>query len=545
MKDNTATHLEKGYWADRHLTWYFERAVKSSPDKIAVTDDRFGDVTYADLAAQVGRLAAALQANGINRGDRFIVSMPNWYQVTAFALALDYIGAIAVHMPFVGGAHEYAGVIRTAQAKGLAVTGQFRSVNYVSVINSIADKCDSLELRISVGHDKDEEGWLTFDALLANAPADQPEPVELLSPSELSLLLFTSGSTGDPKGVMHSTNSFTTLNTVVTHRYKLTSDDIIYMAAPLGFSGGYGHGLRLAIFLGAHLILQDQWDTERALETMAREKATFSMATPTLIRDLLNCQKFQSYGSSIALKVVLCGGASVPSDLLREAREKLPQTLTTVIWGMTEGVGTTCRPDMPDEDITGSDGVPFWGTELKIISEDDAEVPVGDEGDIIMRGPSMFMGYFKRPELNDELFMPGGWFRTGDMGRLDAKGLLHITGRRKELIIRGGANISPAEIEEALYRDPRIKQLAIVGISDDRLGEKVCACLIAGENDDQLGLADIVDIAERQGLAKYKWPEKLEYVDALPMTSSGKLKRIALRENIEQKNINATPGITA
>jgi cyclohexanecarboxylate-CoA ligase len=535
VDDKTETYLKEGYWKDRLLSDYFEQAVNATPEKIAVSDERFGSVTYAEMATKVGRLAASLQARGINRGDRFIVSLPNWHQVPALALALDFIGAIAVHMPFVGGAREYAGVINVAEAKGIAVTGQFRSANYMSIVDSVAGKCPSLKLKVSVGCDDEVEGWESFDSLVANAPAEKPEEVEKLSPSELSLLLFTSGSTGDPKGVMHSTNSITTLNVAVARRYNFSSDDVIFMAAPFGFSGGYAHGLRLAIFLGATLILQDQWDSARALEIMTREKATFTMATPTLIRDMLNCEQFGQYGDSIALKVILCGGAYVSSDLLCEAREKMPRTLTTVIWGMTEGVGTTCRPDMTNEEVTGSDGVPFWGTELKIISDDDKDLPVGEEGDMVMRGPSLFMGYYKRPELNDEYFMPGGWFRTGDMGRLDSKGMLHITGRRKELIIRGGANISPAEIEESLQGDPRIRQLAVVGVTDHRLGEKVFVCVVPNKNSAELTLSDILEIAESKGLAKYKWPESMEIVDALPVTSSGKLKRMALREIIEDR----------
>ena len=535
MTDKGEIYRQEGYWTDKLLTHYFERAVENTPDKIAVSDERFGSFTYGEMQTRVGRLAAALQAGGIERGDRFIVALPNWHQVYALSLALNYVGAIAVHMPFMGGMHEYGGVIKVAEAKGIAVAGQFGSTNYVSIVDSIGDKADSLDLKVSVGCDEEHPGWISFDDLLAGAPADKPEPVELLSPSELSLLLFTSGSTGDPKGVMHCSNSISALNTTVAPLYNLGSDEVIYMAAPLGFSGGYVHGLRLSIYLGARLILQEKWESERALEIMVQEKATFTMATPTLVSDFLNCEKFEDYKDDIVLKVILCGGAAVPSHLLKEARKKLPQTLTTVIWGMTEGIGTASRLDMSDDEITQSDGRPFLGTELKIISDEDNDVPVNEEGDLVMRGPQLFMGYFKRPELDDEFFMPGGWFRTGDMGRIDAAGLLHITGRRKELIIRGGANISPAEIEEALTGDPRIRQLAIVGVSDERLGEQVCACVIPNENGKDLTLPDILEIAKRQGLAKYKWPAALEIGDAFPLTSSGKLKRLALREEIEAK----------
>jgi len=535
VNDKAQTYREKGYWTDRLLTDYFERTVASTPAKIAVKDERFGAVTYGEMAPMVMRLAAGLQAKGIGRGDKFVVALPNWHQVPAFVLALNYIGAIAVHMPFTGGGHEFSGVLKVTDAKGIAVAEEIRGANYVSLIDGIAGDFETLDVLITVGCEQEHAGWVTFDRLLAEAPGDQPIQVEPLTPSELSLLLFTSGSSGDPKGVMHSSNTISALNTTVAPIYDLGSDDVIFMAAPLGFSAGYAHGLRLALYLGATLILQESWNADRALELMAHEKATFTLTTPTLLRDLLASEQFAKYSASLVLRLMFCGGTYVTSDLLREVRKKLPRTLTSVIWGMTEGIGTACRPGAAEERVTGTDGESFLGTELKVIAEDGSDVAAGEVGDLVMRGPQLFMGYYKRPELNEEVFLPGGWFRTGDMAMIDGEGFLKITGRRKELIIRGGANISPAEIEETLYGDERIRQLAVVGIPDERLDERVCACVVPNDKGSNLTLADIVEISERHGLAKNKWPQRLEIVDSLPMTPSGKLQRMVLREQIMER----------
>jgi acyl-CoA synthetase (AMP-forming)/AMP-acid ligase II len=165
-----------------------------------------------------------------------------------------------------------------------------------------------------------------------------------------------------------------------------------------------------------------------------------------------------------------------------------------------------------------------------VLREDDGEAPTGEEGALVMRGPQRFLGYFNRPDLDEEMFLEGGWFRTGDIAAIDEEGYLKITGRQKEIIIRGGANISVAEIEAKLGGDPRIKQLAIIDVPDERLGERLCACVVPKNADDKLTLDDITEIANSQGLAKYKWPEYLEIMDALPLSPAGKIKRPALKE---------------
>ena len=521
-----------GYWTDRLLTDFLESAVERSPDKISVVDERFDPISYGELAAVVSRLSSALQAKGIGRGDKFIIALPNWQHVTIFMLALGYLGAVCVHMPIAGREHEFSGVLSVSNAKGIVVAAGFRGHDFVGMIDGIAAGFPSLTTRVAVGTKKVTAGWIRYDRLLDEAPADAPEAVQPVAPSDLAYLLFTSGSSGDPKGVMHSSNTLTAMNAGVAPIYGLGPDDVIFTSAPLGFSGGLVHGVRLALFLGATVVLLENWDAARALELMAREKATYTLLTPTLLRDLLNSPAFPDYVDHLSLRVILCGGAYVPEDLLRLAAEKLPFTLTSVIWGMTEGIGSGCRPDTPKQHLFRTDGRPFLGTELRVLRDDHSEAPPGEEGALVMRGPQRFLGYFNRPELDQESFLAGGWFRTGDIAAIDQEGYLKITGRQKEVIIRGGANISVAEIEAKLIGDPRIDQLAIVDVPDERLGERLCACVVPARESPDLTLTDITDIARQQGLAKYKWPEYLQIMDALPLSPAGKIKRPALREMI-------------
>ncbi|MCP4471489.1 MAG: AMP-binding protein [Gammaproteobacteria bacterium] len=542
MYDHSEHYRKSGYWSDRLLTDYLQQAVEHSPHKLAVKDGRFGSLTYQDLATQSWRLAAALQSFGITKGDKFVVALPNWQQVPVFVLALGYLGAVGVHLPITGGEHEFTGVLTVSGAKGIVVPDTLRDKNFVALIDRAAKNCPQLDLRVVVGSEQWHPGWLTFDELLAHGPVEPTRPKAQLNADDLNCLLFTSGSSGIPKGVMHSSNSIGALNTTTAPIYDLGAEDIIFMGAPLGFSAGYAHGLRLAIYLGASLILQDAWDADQALETMVREKATFTMATPTLLDDLLNCKRFSDLGARLSLRVILCGGAYVPSSLLRQAHEKLPQTLTSVIWGMTEGIGTGCRPGTPLNQVASTDGQPFLGTELKVLGQDDEELAAGQEGDLVMRGPQQCLGYFKNPQLNQESFLQDKWFRTGDLAVIDSQGYVKITGRRKELIIRGGANISPLEIEQALIGEPGIGQLAVIGIPDERLGERICACLVANPDGKTPDLSELTAITRDKGLAKNKWPERLQIIDALPVTAAGKLRRPVLRQQIIDKLDTEEPG---
>ncbi len=522
----------KGYWTDLLLTDYFEQAVQRFPDKIAVKDERFGSVSYSEMQTLAWRLAAALQAKGVKKGDRFVVALPNWHHVTAFVLALNYLGAVGVHLPITGGGHEFRGVVKTSDAIGIVVPAKFNRRNFIVMIEALAESLDSLEILVSIGAKHATPGWLTFEQLLACATAEQPVFDPSITASDLVSLLFTSGSSGVPKGVMHNSNTIGAMNTTVAPIYGLGPDDVILMAAPLGFSAGFVHGLRLAIFLGATLVLQEVWSAERYLELLDREKATFSLTTPTLLRDLLERPKLEELAAGLSLRVMLCGGNFVSAGLLREAHKKLPSTLTSSLWGMTEGIGTGCRPGTPFEQISGSDGQPFLGTELKIVDDNGKEAAAGDEGELVMRSPSLFLGYFKRDQLNAESFLPGRWFRTGDLAVIDEQGFVKLTGRCKDIIIRGGVNISPAEIEKILLADERIRDVACVGIPDKRLGERVCACVVPENERDEMVLEDLVELAEREGLAKNKWPQSLVLLDSLPMNSSGKLRRSVLRETV-------------
>ena len=522
----------KEYWTDRLLIDFLEAAVSRVPGKVAIVDDRFGAVTYRALQDRVWRLAVSLHQRGIRSGDCFIIALPNWQHAPALMLALGYLGAIGVHMPVLGREREFEGVLRASRAKGIAVPACYHNYDYASMVDSIALAHEVLELKVAVDLENAPPGWIDFEQLLEEARRPAPDREWRPGADEVTSVLFTSGSSGDPKGVIHSANTLNACNTTVAPIYGFDSDTVIFMAASLGFSAGLIHGPRLAIYLGATLVLQESWNAEQALQTMAREGAAFTLFTPTLLHDLLESEIFAEYAPRLVLQLILCGGANVPRHLLRKARKYLPNTLTSVIWGMTEGIGTACRPQDPPDCVTGTDGQPFLGAELETLGPEGESLKPDTEGELVMRGPQRFLGYFGRPELDDEIFLPGDWLRTGDIASIDSKGYVKISGRHKEIIIRGGANISPAEVETALSSDPRIRQISVVSMPDQRLGERLCACIVLTESSVSLTLDDLKEMAKQAGLAKYKWPERIQILESLPMTSGGKVLRRVLQEQV-------------
>jgi len=355
-------------------------------------------------------------------------------------------------------------------------------------------------------------------------------------PDDVTFVVFTSGSTGEPKGVMHTSNTLAAINATYVKEYGVSSDDVIFMPAPLGLSVGLMHGVRLAVFTGATLVLQEQWDPGKAIELIARENATLTVVVPTMLQDIVTNPRLSDHENIPSLRLVWVGGSFVSPSLVQNAHNNLPHTLISPGWGMSEGIGTCCSHDTPLSKLLTTDGRPFPGTELKIVSPMGDELPFGEDGELAMRGPQLFVGYLDRPDLNDAAFLSDGFLRTGDLAHMDSDGYIKMTGRVKDLIIRGGLNISPVEVEEILTKDPRISNIALAGMPDERLGERICAFVVLKPGE-ILSLTDLAARAEESGLAKQKWPERLEILPELPMTPTGKVQRYALKQLISEKLI--------
>jgi acyl-CoA synthetase (AMP-forming)/AMP-acid ligase II len=342
--------------------------------------------------------------------------------------------------------------------------------------------------------------------------------------------MFTSSTTGAPKAVMHTADTLAALNQGFSERFGLSADTPIFMPSPLGHSVGAIHGARLAMYLGATLVLQDGWDPQLALELVAEHRCAFTAAATPFLKDLLDAPGPATGYKLEGLKTFLCGGAPVPPVLLDQAALQCPDTLVTVLWGMTEGGVTTCVPGDPPERVLGTAGAPLPGLELQILGEQQQALPPGEVGELAMRGPGVFVGYLGQEELYASLVTEDGFFRTGDLATIDDDGYLLLRGRLKDVIIRGGVNISPLALEDCLSAHPGVAAVAVVGAPDERLGERICAVIVPSGEAPTLG--DLVRWADEHGIPRRQWPERVHVVKDMPRTAAGKIRKNVLRDLI-------------
>ena len=507
------------------------------PNRTLLVDPIFGDLTYADAADQVRRLAQGLRTTGIGAGDVVLIQLPNWSAFVISHLALSAIGAVTGNIPFVYREREVASIIELTQARGLIVPGRYRDFDYCQMARTLLVGEDSLARAIVVedGFSATSDELLAYHTLFAE-PMCQGD-LQACKPQldDVTALGFTSGTTGKLKGAVFDSNVLAAVNRGFIERYQLNQNDRIFGCSPLGHAVGFTHALRMTLSIGGSLVLLERWDVDAAVALLHASGATFMAAATPFLMDLVYYGELERFERLPSLRLFLCGGASIPQQLMRDAQSNLPHTFTSPLWGMTECGGvTTCAFDAPMEKLLETDGVACQDMELKVVAPDGSTLPPGCDGELMARGPMVARGYVGQPELTAEYFLADGYFRTGDQARMDRDGYIKITGRIKDLIIRGGVNLSPVEIENVLFSHPKINNAAVVGMPDLRLGERVCAFVICEENQ-VVSLSEVQQWMAAAGVAKPKWPERIEQITTLPMTASGKVQKFRLREMITER----------
>jgi cyclohexanecarboxylate-CoA ligase len=417
--------------------------------------------------------------------------------------------------------HELSYMLGFAEAKMLIVPQSFRGFDHAAMAHELQAKLPTLRHVVVV----DGEGESSFAALLASG-TPVPASQTALAPDAMACLMFTSGTTGAPKGVMHCMNAILACPRAMGDRAHLRPDDVVFGCSPLGHMTGYGMSLALAMRLGATLVLLDIWEAQRGVQIMVQEGATTTVASTPFLNDLVEAV---AHGAERPqhLRSFLCGGAPIPPVLVERAAREL-DLMVCSLWGMTEALGSTLtEPEFAAEKSPTTDGRAIDGMEVRVIGTDGKPVPHGETGDLVVRGAQMLLGYYKQPEV--QVFDAEGWFATGDLAYMDAEGYIRINGRTKDMLIRGGENVPVAEIESLLYRHPAIATVAIVGFPDERLGERGCA-FVTLRPGTTLTMADVQAYMAEQKVAKQYWPERLEILSALPATPSGKIKKFVLKE---------------
>jgi cyclohexanecarboxylate-CoA ligase len=500
-------------------------------------------LTYGQAARQAQRLACGLRSLGLGPGDIVILQLPNWIPFIHFHLALTMIGAVTVNVPIVYRERELGAILRLTGAKGLVLPRFFGKQSFVELALSLQRSSSGLAHVFLVGGEGagDCGALIAYEAFMAKPWEAGAACGELagLRPraDEVTVLSFTSGTTGELKGAMLSTDTLWAWNRGLVDRYGLGEDDRIFACSPLGHAVGFGHCLRMVFTLGASMVLLDRWEPARALELIHREGCSFMAAATPFLMDIVHHPALAAHDRLASLRLFLCGGATIPRQLLEDAKRALPHTFVSPLWGMTECGGvTTCPFDAPSDKLFTTDGLACGGMELKVVDAAGAALPAGRDGELMARGDMVALGYFRQPELTANSFLSDGFFRTGDQARMDKDGYIKITGRLKDLIIRGGVNVSPAEIENVLFSHRKIANVAVVGWPDPRLGERVCAFVVTRDGA-SFSLEEAQRCAAQAGLAKSKWPERIEVVAALPMTPSGKIQKFRLRELLAGESV--------
>ncbi|MDP4300856.1 cyclohexanecarboxylate-CoA ligase [Leptothrix discophora] len=528
-----AESLAKGWWHDRTINDDLDACVQTCPDKVALTAVRVesGEVrrlTYRELAALADRVAVGLSRLGVGRDDVVSLQLPNGWQFTVLYLACSRIGAVVNPLMHIFRERELSFMLAHGQAKLLIVPKVFRGFDHEAMARGLKGTLPHLQRIVVVGGGGEDD----FDALLTTPAWErEPDAAEILSrhrpgPDDITQLIYTSGTTGEPKGVMHSANTVMANIVAYAQRLALGPDDVVLMASPMAHQTGFMYGLMMPIMLRASAVLQDLWEPKKAIELIRAEAVSFTMASTPFLTDLT--RHVQDSGLAVpTLRTFLCAGAPIPGPLVEQARSELGSKIVSA-WGMTEnGAVTLIRLDDDDQRAFTTDGCPLPGVELKVVDFDGRELPAGQDGRLLVRACSNFGGYLHRPQWNN--IDADGWFDTGDLARLDAHGYVRISGRSKDVIIRGGENIPVFEIEVLLYRHPAVAQVAIVAYPDERLGERACAIVVpkAGQS---LDLAGMVEFLQSQKVALQYIPERLIVREAMPATPSGKIQKFKLRE---------------
>ena len=529
--------IAQGLWHDRTINDYLDACVAACPDKLALTAVQVetGDMrrfTYHELAQMADRIAVGLSRLGVGKNDVVACQLPNWWQFTLTYLACSRIGAVMNPLMHIFRERELSFMLKHGEAKVMIAPKTFRGFDFEKMITDLQPSLPHLQHVVAVGG----QGPNSFEALLSGpAWEEAPDAQDILTrhrpgPDDVTQLIYTSGTTGEPKGVMHSANTVMANIIPYAQRLRLDAEDVVLMASPMAHQTGFMYGLMMPIMLKSSVVLQDIWEPKKAIELIRTEGVTFTMASTPFLTDLAKTVTETGQGVP-TLRTFLCAGAPIPGPLVEQARKALGAKIVSA-WGMTEnGAVTLTKLDDDDERSFSTDGCPLPGVEVKVVDGDDKPLPVGETCKLMLRSCSNFGGYLHRPHLNGT--DADDWFDTGDLARIDAQGYIRITGRSKDVIIRGGENIPVVEIESLLYRHPAVAMAAIVAYPDERLGERACAVVVP-KTGQTIDLPELVEYLKAQKVAVQYIPERLVVMDSMPATPSGKIQKFKLRELMRQ-----------
>ena len=530
-----AAYTDAGYWKNKVVTDFLDEHAEKTPDKMAYVDRR-GTLTYAELRAASIRCALGLLELGVKPGEVVSFQLPNWMEWIVLHYGATRMGAILSPLIPIYREREIQFMVELAESKVLVIPHEFRHFDYVKMVERIRHRMPSIE-KVLVVEGRPGMGDGSWEDFMATPWEERRDPAELPAlrpdPNDVALIMFTSGTTGEPKGVMHSHNTLIAPTSNMPSRVPLVNaDTVFHMASTLAHLTGFLYGVRLPNQFGATCILQDVWDAGTFLDLVEKHKINYTSGATPFLHDFLNHPDLDRRDMS-SMKLFCTMGAPIPRALVRRAKEHLPGMTVLGGWGQTEnGMVTLSRFDDPEDKIVNTDGCPFPGMEVRTVDAEGDPTPPHVEGGIQVRGPYQSVGYCKRMEMTRNSYSEDGWFNTGDLAVMDEDGYIRISGRTKDVIIRGGENIPVAYVENVMYEHADVAEVALVGEPDERLQERPCLFVVLKPGVQGMTVEDVQAFLTDKGVAKPYWPERVEVLAELPRTASGKIQKFRLRESL-------------
>ncbi len=528
-------YTRNGYWDSTTLSNLWARNAQLYPDAEAVVDARYR-LTWAEANEWIDKLAIGLMERGIKRDEVIASQLPNCIELCFLRVACERAGIMFLPaMPNLR-RNEMEFMLAKSKAKAVIIPWEFRKVNYFDTVQEMRPNLPHLEQVFVVG-ERVPPGAISLDEMMRQPlegryPPGYPQKT-LCPPSEIYLLLHTTGSTGLPKLVEYPICCRICSNKDQIKVFELTHNDVTAIIGP-ALAGPNNVPNFTAPAVGAKIAILDHFTAEGALKLITEEKVTFISAVPAQLAMMLEHRRLKDYDTS-SVRYWYSVGAPLPYKVAADIEEKMGGTVI-VGYGLTDWGGMTLTPpEYPLEVRLAPSGKPIWGTYVKIVDDEGNEVPPGETGEVWGSGPCCSSGYYGDPEATWNAWTKDGWFKTGDLGLIDEQGNLAIVGRKKDMIIRGGSNIYPIEVENLLVNHPKVLQVAIVKMPDALMGEKACAYVVPRDGQD-LSFEEMISFLKGKEIAAYKLPERLEIVDVMPMAGGGqKVDKKVLEKDIAAK----------
>jgi acyl-coenzyme A synthetase/AMP-(fatty) acid ligase len=535
--EQVRSFYESGVWLEDSFYGQASCQAEKRPDKVAFFDSA-SSLTYAEFREQILRLAVGLKRLGVQGGERVLAQVPNITEFPVIAGAVNRIGAILVPVMPIYRAHDLEHVLQDSGASVALFAQAFGGFSYLDMFTSLQAAAPNLRQLVALRSEGAPIGdAITYESLLAEGDLEtlEAEAGPDSSPDQPFEIVYTSGTTSRPKGCFHTLNTVRSSAVQIARSLDYSADDVQFGPSPITHSTGLVTSVLIPLYLGASSHFMERWEPVDGVRRVKEHRLTAAVTATPFLQMLMKAFD-PARDDAGSLRIWVCAGAPIPGSVVEAATKMFPNCRILSLYGRSENLLTTlCSTSDGPERSTTSDGRAAEPSAVQVVGGDGLELPRGEVGDVAYRGPSHMLGYWNNREATEELFTPEGFSRSGDLGFMDEDGFVRITGRSKDIIIRGGMNISAREVEDELLQNPQIANVAVVAMPDERLGEKCCAFVVPADDGGAPDLETIVTFLRGRGIANQKLPERLEIVDELPTTATGKIQKHVLRAQIAEK----------